>query len=240
MTAHRFSFYVPGLEAGQPTVEIGGDEHRHLHAVVRLGAGETIQVTNGRGLIVLAEIERPGRDATTARVTTIARNAPPERRLALGLSLLQRAQMDAAVAQCVEVGITHLVPVIAEKCHVRTWSRAARSRLERVAVAAMKQCGRGWLAVIDDAVPVGALAARVPDYAAVLVGDGDAPALEAPPGGGDVLLVVGPEAGLTPAEVRGLVDAGARAVSVSRHRLRAATAAVVLAAAVAPGLGDTG
>jgi RsmE family RNA methyltransferase len=52
---------------------------------------------------------------------------------------------------------------------------------------------------------------------------------------GDTVVVVGPEAGLSPDELERLREAGARSVSVSRHRLRAETAAVVLVSALAQG-----
>ncbi len=240
MTAHRFSFYVPGLCTGDATFDIAGDEHRHLRTVLRLTAGEAIQATNGRGLVVVATIERSEKTSTTAHVTAIVSEAEPATRLAIGLSLLPRPQMDAAVAQCVEVGITDLIPVLGETCHVRSWSPAASARVERVAIAAMKQSGRGWLPVVHEPVSVASLARRASEYAAVLVGDGDGPAVTTVPVSGNVLVVVGPEAGFSAAEQAALRAAGAHPVSVSDYRLRAGTAAVVLAAFVAHARGAGG
>ncbi len=233
MTAHRFSFYVPALRAGDDAVEITGEEHRHLAGVLRMAPGGEIRATNGLGLVVAATIDTVTRDRTTARVTAVDEDAPPEHRLVLALALLPRAHLDVAVAQCVEVGMTDFIPVLAEKCHVRAWSRAAGTRTTRVAVAAMKQSGRGWLPVVHDAVDADALARSFGSYGATYVGDADGEAFPSGGAAGDTLIAVGPEAGFTPGEMSVLAAAGARPVSVSRHRLRAETAAVVLVAAAA-------
>jgi 16S rRNA (uracil1498-N3)-methyltransferase len=154
------------------------------------------------------------------------------------MSLLARAHFEVAVSQCVEVGVTDVVPVVAEKCHVTKWSKAAATRVERVAIAAMKQSGRAWLPSVHDARTLVTLASEVAAgrYGRAVVGDAGGPALSDAARAGDVLAIVGPEAGFTDAEVAHLVKAGAERASLSSHRLRAETAAVVLVAALARGV----
>ena len=144
MTAHLFSFYVPALVESDATVEIAGDEHRHLARVLRMSRGEILRVTNGRGLRISAAIESIGVSKTLARVASVDEREPPRTRLVLALGVIQRAHFEIAVAQCVEVGVTEFIPVLAEKCHARAWSSATRTRAQRVAISAMKQstsCG---------------------------------------------------------------------------------------------------
>lgn len=234
MSAHRFSFYLPSLSRATQVFDLTGDEHHHLSRVLRLAEGETICATNGRGLLVDAVLESVDRHRAVARLSRVVIDQPPRRRVVLALSLLPRAHFEVAVSQCVEVGVTDVVPVVAERCHVKTWSKAAAARVERVAVSAMKQSGRAWLPGILDARTTTALASDVASarYRRVVVGDAGAPALVAG-GEGDALAVVGPEAGFTEGEVASLVAAGAVRASVSSHRLRAETAAVILVAALA-------
>lgn len=235
MSAHRFTFYVPSLSSDATAFDLAGEEHHHLSRVLRLSGGEIVSATNGRGLMVEATLASIDKDRTAARVTRVVQDAAPARRVVLALSLLPRAHFEVAVSQCVEVGVTDVIPVVAEKCHVTTWSKANAVRVERVAVAAMKQSGRAWLPTIADARSLSSLASEIASgrYGRAIVGDASAPALAAKPGAGDALAVVGPEAGFTDAEVARLVDAGAERASVSSHRLRAETAAVVLVAALA-------
>ena len=240
MTAHRFTFYLPSLARESSAFDLTDDEHHHLARVLRLSPGETIAATNGRGLLVEAHVASVDSKRSSAHVVRVLQDEAPARHVVLALSLLPRAHFEVAVSQCVEVGVTGVIPIVAEKCQVKTWSKAAAERAERVAVAAMKQSGRAWLATIADARSLGSLAtdlsARVHDYGRVVVGDAGAPVL-APAGQTDgALAIVGPEAGFTEAEVASLVRAGAERVSVSSHRLRAETAAVVLVSALARGV----
>lgn len=231
MSAHTFSFYLPTLEAGHRTLDLDGEEHEHLKRVLRLRPGERIRVTNGRGLVVTATVETVAGASTRARVDDVAGDETPAARLALALPLLKRPRFDAAVAQCVEVGMTELIPLYADKCHVREWSDSMSARTTRVALAAMKQSGRGWLPPVRAALDIDALAQTFSAYAAVVLADAGGEAV--PAARGDVLAIVGPEGGFSDRETDRLFAAGARRVTLSRHRLRAETAAVVLVSLLA-------
>jgi 16S rRNA (uracil1498-N3)-methyltransferase len=153
---------------------------------------------------------------------------PPAPRLVLALPLLQRTHFDTAVTQCVEVGVTEFVPLRAERCHVRAWTPALAARSERVAVAAMKQAGRAWLPPFGDAADVAGLAAGFGAFRTVVLADPGGERLLAAQPAGDTLAIVGPEAGFSEGERERLIAAGARPALLSRNRLRAETAAVVL------------
>jgi 16S rRNA (uracil1498-N3)-methyltransferase len=235
MSAHRFTFYLPSLTSEVTAFDLAGEEQHHLARVLRLSAGETVSATNGRGLLLEAILASVDKHRSAARVTRVLQDEAPRRRVVLAMSLLPRAHFEVAVSQCVEVGVTDIIPVVAEKCHARTWSKPTAVRVERVAIAAMKQSGRAWLPSIGGARSLLSLAGEVASgrFGRAVVGDLGAPALATTSRIGDVLAIVGPEAGFTDAEVTRLVDAGAERASVSSHRLRAETAAVVLVAALA-------
>jgi 16S rRNA (uracil1498-N3)-methyltransferase len=234
MAAHTFSFYSPDLAPSDATLTLAGDEHHHLSRVLRMTRGESIRVTNGRGLIVSADVESIERTRTSARVLQIEENVPTPMPLVLALALLPRAHMDVALTQCIEAGITGLIPVIAERCHVRRGVESGDKRWTRVAIAAMKQSGRGWLPAMEAPVESKGLVARFASFARVVLADGDAPAppdITSTPA--PALAIVGPEAGFTTAERSLFIDAGAKPARLSAHRLRAETAALVLVSMLA-------
>jgi 16S rRNA (uracil1498-N3)-methyltransferase len=151
----------------------------------------------------------------------------------LALSLLPRAAFEAALAGCVEAGITALIPMTAAGCRVRSEGKNSARRYERIAVAAMKQSGRAWLPRVEPPAGVDAVAERCAGFARAVLADADSPPLGAVAGAQDTLAIVGPEAGFTEAEIRLLAGAGAARASIADHRLRAETAAVVLVAMLA-------
>ena len=236
MSAHHFSFYAPALRDTDATVELSGEEHHHLARVLRMAAGASILATNGRGLSVEAVVESVGATSTTARVARIEANNPRPARLALALSVIERAHFETGFAGCVEAGITELIPLVAARCRARAGGRISTARLERIAIAAMKQSGRAWLPRVEAPVDVETLAARCGGFARVVLADGSSAPLEIAAEGEatDTLAIVGPEAGFSIDEVDRLRAAGARGASLSDHRLRAETAAVVLVAMLAP------
>lgn len=235
MSAHTFSFYSADLTPADSKVLITDDEHFHLTRVLRMGTGDTVRVTNGRGLIVSAEIDAVGAKRTTARVSNVEANLPEPVPLVLALGLLPRTHMDAALTQCVEAGITGFIPVAAERCHARR-TEGRDERWQRVAIAAMKQSGRGWLPHIEPTVDVTELTGKFNAFETVVLADADAGVT--PDGGAapvSTLAIVGPEAGFTDFERLRVRDGGARAVRISAQRLRAETAALALVSMLALG-----
>jgi 16S rRNA (uracil1498-N3)-methyltransferase len=149
--------------------------------------------------------------------------------------MLPRAHMDAALTQCIEAGITGFIPLAAERCHAKR-ADGRDERWTRVAIAAMKQSGRGWLPRIEAALDVTTLVATFHEFEHVALADADA---KTPPDTAarpvPALAVVGPEAGFTDSERRRMLDGGAKAVRLSSQRLRAETAAIALVSMLALG-----
>ena len=233
MPAHTFSFYSADLVPSDTRVWIIDDEHYHLAKVLRMGTGDALRVTNGRGLVVTAEIENVGAKRTTAQITNVEANVPEPLPLVLALAMLPREHMDSALTQCIEAGITGFVPVVAERCHVRKLVDRGE-RWSRIAVAAIKQSGRAWLPNIEAPVDANALPARFGSFARVVLADaGVAEKIDVNAKPASTLAIVGPEAGFTDREHALFVGAGAQAVSLSAQRLRAETAAVALVSMLA-------
>ncbi len=234
MSAHRFTFYLPSLTPQAPEFELVGDEHHHAARVLRLADGEDVYATNGRGLLVEATISSVEKQRSIARVTRVAHDRPPARRVTLAMALLPRANFEAALWQSIEVGATDIIPLVAERCRTKSWNAGAAERSRRVAIAAMKQSGRSWLPSIADVLAVSGLAGAIVAnrYDACVLGAIGAPPLPSLSHANNVLAVVGPEADFTEAEAARLAQAGAIGAAISPNRLRAETAATVLVAAL--------
>jgi 16S rRNA (uracil1498-N3)-methyltransferase len=196
--------------------------------VLRTAVGETVYVTNGRGVIVRCRVEERGRREARLRVLGVEANLPVLPSRTLALAVLRKDAFERAVEQCTELGVTTFLPVVCERSHVRRYSPAFIERLRRVAVSAAKQSFRSTFPVVEAAVAFDELVARVSGESFVVVGDVAAPPLERLTSVDPLVVVVGPESGLAESERAALAGVGARLVSVSPHRLRSETAAVAL------------
>ena len=212
---------------------VRGDDARHLHRVRRLRAGEVVVAADGAGRWRRCSIARIGDEGVlldpSGDVTAEPQLVPA---LAVAFAPAKADHASGVVHQLVELGVDRIAPVETRRSVVR-WdgdrAERARERLTRVAREAAMQSQRAWIPSVEECGPISALAG----HPAVLVADRDGvPAQDLPaPVGGEWLVVVGPEGGLEAREIDAIAPAAR--VCVAPHVLRAVTAPVAVAAALA-------
>jgi 16S rRNA (uracil1498-N3)-methyltransferase len=215
-------------------VRLDGPEGRHAATVKRLRPGEAVLLSDGRGALAHAVVDAAGRDTVDLTITGRADADPPAPRVLLAQALVKGDRGELAVELATEAGVDAILPWRAARCIAR-WEDGARgdkalARWRSTAREAAKQARRPWQPVVEEPVTTAALARRVTEVDAALVlheSAGERLADLPLPQRGELLLVVGPEGGVTDAEVDTLLAAGARPVRLGAEVLRASTAAAV-------------
>lgn len=222
-------------------VVLTGGEGHHAADVRRLRAGEPVHVTDGQGSRLRCTVLEAGRARLVLRVDDRQREQPAQPRLVVAQALVKHDAAERALATLTEVGVDEVLPWAAEHSVV-AWEgdRVERGlRRWRAAVAqAAKQSRRAWVPVVGAPVGLTALVDRARRASlTVLLDQVDAvPAVDlVVPSAGEVLVVVGPEGGVAPAERAALVSAGAKVASLGPTVLRSATAGTVAAALLLSG-----
>jgi 16S rRNA (uracil1498-N3)-methyltransferase len=212
------------------SVVLDGDEGRHAASVVRIRPGERYFVADGAGRRVLAEAEAVDKVSVRGRVLEVVDEPEPVVRLVLVQALAKGDRDEQAVEAATELGVDEVVPWAAERSVV-VWrgDRAAKSlaKWASVVARATKQSRRARMPLTSSQVNLASLVGRVGESTLALVLHEDASeALAAVdlPQSGDVLLIVGPEGGISGREVGALVAAGARTVRLGPTILRASSA----------------
>ncbi len=220
---------VAGAVVGSSLL-LDGDEGRHAAAVVRLRAGERYFVADGAGRRVLLEATDVDRVWVRGRVLDVTDEPEPAPRLVLVQALAKGDRDEQAVEAATELGVDEVVPWQAERSVV-VWrgERAAKSLAKWAAVVARatKQSRRARMPLTSSVADLAALVARARDSALTVVLHEDATeplAGVALPAEGDVLVVVGPEGGISPRELDALVAAGGRPVRLGPTILRSSSA----------------
>lgn len=250
-----------GLDAVAPgdRYVLDGAEGRHAGVVQRRGAGERIDVVDGDGLRLRCVVEHAEAGRVTLLVQEVEQEPAPAVVVTLVQALAKGDRDEMAIEAATEIGVDVVVPWQAERSVV-VWrgERAAKSRARWLATVrtATKQARRARLPHVEVALDSRGLAARVTEVAAaggraIVLHEEATTALAdvalpdgAPREGGaaapQVLVVVGPEGGISDRELDELTAAGAVAARLGPHVLRTSTAGPVAVALLAERLGRWG
>lgn len=219
-------------------VEVTGDEAHHAVVVRRVRIGEALALTDGVGTAATGRVEATGKRLLTVRVDGVRHDPRPQPELVVVQALPKGERGELAVEVLTEVGVARILPWAAARS-VAVWKgeRATRAhaRWQATAREAGKQSRRTWLAEVSPlgrTTDVGELVASA-DLAVVLHEGATEPlAALAVPAVGRIVLVVGPEGGLTEEELARFVGDGARVVRLGDEVLRTSTAGVAAASAL--------
>jgi 16S rRNA (uracil1498-N3)-methyltransferase len=229
-------FLVPAGELTGRVVTLTGTEGHHAAVVRRLRVGERADVTDGAGSLAEGLVTDVGKDSVTIDVHVLHRLPPPEPRLAVAQALPKGDRGELAVELMTEVGVDEIIPWSAERSITRWQAERGAKALGKwrsTVREAAKQSRRPWLPELAELSTTAALAKRAAAAALAIVLEADAAAKlhELPlPERGELLLVVGPEGGISPAERAALREAGAVEARLGPTVLRTSTAGAAAAA----------
>ena len=231
---------------------LGGAEGRHAASVRRIGAGEWVDVVDGRGLRATCEVSGSDKSVLSLVVREITQEDAPSPEIILVQALAKGGRDEAAVEICTEIGIDRVIPWASQRAIVQ-WkgpkAEKGRAKWESVARAAAKQSRRAFVPVVEgvkDSRELASWLASLTDEAGVAfvcheeatdsLGAVLARIQESDPDGAlpsHIALIVGPEGGISPEETAALEAVGATTVRLGPHVMRTASAGPVALAVLA-------
>jgi len=225
-------FFVDLDDIAENHLAIRGDEYRHLSRVLRKKAGDHVMVTDGKGRMYEAIIRSLGRASAECAILHMFEGLnEPKITVTLAISPLKNpSRLDYIVEKATELGVTTIIPLVCERT-IRTHEKHVR--LQKLAMAAMKQCGRSVLPTIFVATRFETLVSNAEQYqlrlipherteqsqfiGSVMKHHGEAKS---------ALILIGPEGGFSEDEIKLASDCGFVAISLGPRRLRSETAAL--------------
>lgn len=230
---HRF--FSPDLSGD--LAELAPTESHHAQGVLRMGRGDEVELFDGQGNAALGVIEKSGKGSIFVRVTS--RRALPQRPqpwVELAFAVPKGKRLDWLLEKAAELGAAGLAPVEFERSVVTPdLGEHARSRWEGICVSAAKQCRADYLPQIHEPVSLKEYLPRC-SCPIKLIGDPQAAiglgqALATWQSGQAIALLVGPEGGMTEAEMQQAREAGFAGIRLGQTILRVETACLALLAA---------
>ena len=242
-------FLVDPQQIVEDKATLAGRQAHHLHRVLRLKAGDAVVLTDGSGHAHEATIDTISPDGvslTITRTQTLKNESPLK--ITMAQALLKGPRMDLLIRQFTELGIARWLPFQATRSVAKAPPHKMADRAKRwetIARESIKQCRRQVAPEVWAPVSFEALLTEAAEHELRLVFWEEATRpldrqIEHFKGAipETVIVVIGPEGGLTHAEVEALGTRGFITASLGPRMLRAETAAVAACALVQHLLGD--
>lgn len=241
-------FYVNPYDIGKDSLTISGDEAKHIISVCRYKEGDEIFVVDGEGKKYKVKISSIGKNKVEAKILSKTEDEnEPDLFLTLAQSIGKGFKMDWVVEKGTEIGVSSFIPLLTERTAVKIETekkgKIKIDRWRRKALSSMKQSLRCRLPEVNKITTLDELLSQIRDFDLSLFGSLE----KACPSGGPkklkalaqlkkplkkILVIIGPEAGFTDAELKKLSRAGAIPVNLGKRRLRTETAGIVFCALV--------
>ena len=209
-------------------VSLTGAEAKHAAVVRRLRVGEAVTVGDGAGVWLTGAAEEVSPSRVDVRISARAEEPAPNPRMILVQALAKGDRDELAVQAACELGVDEIVPWQASRS-VSRWEGPkavkGRERWATIVREAAKQAHRAWVPEVSPPASTAGLAARASSQRVLLLDPSATTRLsELEPDGRDLVLVVGPEGGISDDELAKLSDAGAERVLLGDTVLRTSTA----------------
>jgi 16S rRNA (uracil1498-N3)-methyltransferase len=244
--------FVESARMNDELLVLAGEDHRYLTRVLRLAVGDAVVLFDGLRVEADARIVRVGPRALELKIEARRPVAAADRPdVTLIQALPKGDKLELVVQKATELGVSRILPVVTERSVPRFGDSGAmrtlarRSRWQKIAREAARQCGR---ADVPDVEPVTsfatALAATTKEALKLLLWEGErehrlrAVLPREPPT--RLVAAVGPEGGFALDEVEAARAAGFVTVGLGTRVLRTETAALVLLSILGYALGDLG
>ncbi|MHB8917863.1 MAG: 16S rRNA (uracil(1498)-N(3))-methyltransferase [Desulfocucumaceae bacterium] len=244
---HRFFISPDQIEADKPVLR--GPEVKHLVKVLRLGAGDVVELLDGSGRGIRARVESVEREEVVfARLEEFTPGGEPPVRVTLVQGLAKGEKMDLVIQKSTEMGVSEIIPLICRRTVVQLDSRKAadrQTRWQRVALESAKQCRRAMVPVVRTPQGLGEVLAAIPGGTACFMPweeelnrsfrmalSGDNP--------GRAYIFIGPEGGFEVSEVEEARRRGVVTVTLGPRILRTETAGLACLSIIMHTWGDLG
>jgi 16S rRNA (uracil1498-N3)-methyltransferase len=221
-------FYNPNIDESTRQFSFDKDESKHIVKVLRKQIGDTLNVTNGRGLLWETQIELATPSNCTVKCVALQTFEQPKKRIHLAVAPTKMMdRMEWLVEKATEIGITSFTPLI---CSHSERDNLKIERLEKIALSAMKQSKQFYLPEIKTLTSFEKFVSasqKGDKFVAHCIENEKQPFEEKVKNCQEITILIGPEGDFTEKEIQLALSHQFQAVSLGQTRLRTETAALV-------------
>jgi len=215
--------------ASSDFITLSEETSKHIVQVLRMQQGEKLQLTDGAGTLMKAEIVDAHKKKATVRLTEKAFTPQKENKVSIGISLLKNgSRFEWFLEKATEIGATEIYPLL---CHRTEKQHFRYDRMKQILISAMLQSKQTWLVNLHEPTPVNKLITSS-DYTTKLIAhceDENKNDIKDFSKQSAVQILIGPEGDFTKDEIDRALTNNFKPVTLGKNRLRTETAGVVAA-----------
>ena len=235
-------FFVKSEQIAQETINIIGEDVKHIKNVLRKIPGDIIEICNEEnGKAYECEIEKLEEETIISKIIKELEFQENQIKVDIYQGLPKADKMELIIQKSVELGVNAIIPVEMKRCVVKLDSKSADKKIERwqkIAESAAKQSGRNTIPEIQSLIKVEDIIKSKNEYDSIIVcyeNEKDNTIKKEllqiketlqRSGNINIAIVIGPEGGLDEKDVESLKQNGAKIVTLGSRILRTETVAL--------------
>lgn len=227
-------FYSESFDALQHLITLNEETSKHMVQVLRMQVGEHLNLTDGKGNLLTAQISDAHKKHCVVRVNATSFTPQAPRKTTIAVSLVKNAsRFEWFLEKATEIGITEIIPLLCERTERQHFRY---DRMKGIVVSAMLQSQQTWMPVLHEPMKFEDALRLTPSSDEVLKLIAHCDETERTPFSNfqinelpNCIILIGPEGDFTTAEIDAAVEDGYKPVMLGGTRLRTETAAVVAA-----------
>ena len=219
-------FYEPHIAAGMTQCTLSETSSKHCIQVLRMEAGDLIDITNGQGGLFHATIQVAHKKNAIVQITESIQDPIPAQQLHLGISLLKNAvRLEWLFEKATEMGVTKITPLICERT---IHERFKTDRMQQIIQSAMIQSQQTWLPVLEEPTPYDRFIEKANATQQLIAHcePTDKKSIKAILPSNNSLLLIGPEGDFSPTEIKAAIAKNFVPIQLGPTRLRTETAGI--------------
>ena len=221
-------FYVESYDPSAKTLTLEEDTSRHIVQVLRMKEGERLNLTDGKGALITAEIIDAHKKHCEVRLIDIQLTPYNSKKITIAISLLKNAnRFEWFLEKATEIGVNEIVPLICERTEKQKFRY---DRMKGICVSAMLQSQQTWLPLLHEPLKFENLQVNYFENQIKFIAhceEGLKQQLTSQQINQPVIILIGPEGDFTKQEIALSIENNFVPVSLGETRLRTETAGVV-------------
>ena len=227
-------FYIGDLDASSTIITLNEETSKHVVQVLRMKEGEELNLTDGKGNLLTAEITNAHKRNCAVRVKATSYKPQNERKVSIAISLVKNAsRFEWFLEKATEIGVTEIIPLLCERTERQHFRY---DRMKGILMSAMLQSQQTWLPLLheptklDDYIRQTGASDGATKFIAHCIDDAKTDLKDILHPSKNIILI-GPEGDFMPEEVKLALEGGFQPLSLGETRLRTETAGLFAAGA---------